>query len=157
MNKYQRGKIYKIVSDLTDDVYIGSTTEPTLARRLVKHKGNYKEYLEGQRRFITSFKILQTGNYDIVLLESYPCNSKDELHKKEREYIENTPNCVNKVIPTRTKREHSKVYREKNKAKISARRRELCICECGSEHIRDIKARHLRTQKHQNYIKSLTE
>ena len=41
---YKNGKIYKIVSDLTDKIYIGSTTQP-LYKRHSKHKGNYKQYI----------------------------------------------------------------------------------------------------------------
>ena len=33
-NKYQRGKIYKIVSNQTEFVYYGSTVEPYLTNRL---------------------------------------------------------------------------------------------------------------------------
>jgi hypothetical protein len=37
------GKIYKITSSKTDDVYIGSTIQ-TLNDRFIKHKSNYKLY-----------------------------------------------------------------------------------------------------------------
>ena len=42
MIDYSKGKIYKIVCNNTGLIYIGSTCEPTLARRLAKHVGNYK-------------------------------------------------------------------------------------------------------------------
>jgi predicted GIY-YIG superfamily endonuclease len=48
MNKYQQGKIYKIVCNETGDIYIGSTIEPTLARRLAKHVAKYKFWLKTQ-------------------------------------------------------------------------------------------------------------
>ena len=41
MNKYQNGKIYKITSKQTDDVYIGSTIQE-LNKRLIHHKAKYK-------------------------------------------------------------------------------------------------------------------
>jgi len=111
---YQRGKIYKIVCNTTGLIYYGSTIEPTLARRLATHKGIYNSWKKGARKnIITSFKILENNNYEIVLVELYPCNSKDELHKRERFYIENNE-CVNKNIPKRTACE----YKENNKQKI---------------------------------------
>jgi hypothetical protein len=139
-NRYSRGKIYKIVDNTNGNIYVGSTTEPTLARRLVKHRSNYKSYLDGKYHFITSFKILENDNYDIVLLENCQCDTKDELHKRERYYIE-TLECVNKSIVGRTSlqyyfdnaekykikrkkyyednkdkfKEYDKIYREKNK------------------------------------------
>lgn len=105
-NKYQRAKIYKLIGNgLT---YYGSTCEPTLARRLATHKGDYNKYINGKGRYITSFEILSTGNYDIVLVENYPCNSKDELHSRERHWIE-TNECINKIIPCRTKKNIIKI------------------------------------------------
>jgi hypothetical protein len=42
---------------------------------------------------------------EIYLIENYPCNSKQELCKRERHYVE-TIDCVNKYIPSRTKKEY---------------------------------------------------
>ena len=38
MVNYQLGKIYKIVDNTNGNIYIGSTCEPTLARRLAKQR-----------------------------------------------------------------------------------------------------------------------
>ena len=115
MVNYQLGKIYKIVCNKTGLIYVGSTCEPTLARRLAKHKGSYNYYLNHQQeknRYMTSFKIIENDDCDIVLIENCPCENKDELHKRERYYIESL-DCVNKVIVGQTDKE----YREQNKAK----------------------------------------
>jgi hypothetical protein len=37
-------------------------------------------------------------------LEKYPCKSKGELEARERYWLEDTENCVNKQIPTRTQK-----------------------------------------------------
>ena len=126
---YQRGKIYRIVCNTTGLQYFGSTCEKSLCRRLSKHKASYNRYLKGKCRFVTSFEIFKNNNYEIILIENYPCNFKDELHQRERFYIENNE-CVNKFIPCRTTEEYCEVnkdkiierkkkYREKNKDKIS--------------------------------------
>ena len=86
MVNYQLGKIYKIVDLDSNKCYVGSTCEPILARRLAKHVGDYKQYLKGKGRNITSYIILAMDDYDIVLLKTYPCNSKDELHARQRYY-----------------------------------------------------------------------
>lgn len=59
--------------------YVGSTCEPTLAKRLTKHVSNYKRHLNGAKQYLTSFKVLENENYSIVLIEKFPCDSKDEL------------------------------------------------------------------------------
>ena len=118
MPDYSNGKVYKIVCNETGLIYVGSTCEPTLARRLAKHVGNYKNWKEEKhyKAYTTSFKILENKNYDIVLLENCSCDSKDQLYARERHYIE-TLNCVNKIIVGRTQKEYGEIYRDKNKEK----------------------------------------
>lgn len=89
---YANGKIYKITgSGMT---YYGSTTQP-LHKRLSCHKCklNY-----------SSKQIIELGNYDICLVELFPCKTKEELHMRERFYIENNE-CINKNTPLRTNKE----------------------------------------------------
>ena len=83
-NRYSRGKIYKIVCNKTGRQYVGSTTEPTLARRLAKHRTNFKRWKNGVSSFVASYIILEEEDYQIVLLEICPCSSKDELLMRER-------------------------------------------------------------------------
>jgi hypothetical protein len=127
MPNYQNGKIYKLMSFQTDKVYIGSTTQ-ALCERKAGHLRDYKRYLAGNGNYITSFEIIKFGDADIVLLEDFPCEKKEQLHARERYHIE-ILNCCNKAIPTRTKKEYrenhkdeltayAKVYRENNKDKI---------------------------------------
>jgi hypothetical protein len=107
MTNYQLGKIYKIVCNTTGLTYYGSTCEPTLARRLAGHIGNYNKWKNGKKvSNITSHQIFEIGDYEIVLVESFPCNNKMELHQRERYHIENN-DCINKVIPTRTREEYN--------------------------------------------------
>lgn len=104
MVNYQNGKIYRIVCLVTGKVYIGSTCEPILARRLSGHVVNYKRYKKGKQNHCTSFLILENENYRIELIENYPCANKDELHTREGYWIEKT-NCVNKRIAGRTNKQ----------------------------------------------------
>jgi hypothetical protein len=138
MTDYKQGKIYRIVCNITGLTYYGSTCEPTLARRLAKHVGDFKHFKEGKtKNYLTSFEVLKGGNYTIVLVELFSCDTKMELHQKERYYIEND-DCVNKNIPTRTQAEyyvdnrtqlleyHVK-YQEENKEKIRVYKAEYAL------------------------------
>jgi hypothetical protein len=109
MPDYANGKIYKITSG--DKIYIGSTCEPTLAKRLVNHVKSFKEWKRGKRGSMTSFPLLETGHYEITLIELCSCGSKDELTARERYWIETVP-CVNKVVPGRSHKEYSEIYKE---------------------------------------------
>jgi hypothetical protein len=96
MVNYQDGKIYKIVDNTNDTIYVGSTCEPFLSRRLAGHVGKYKSYLNGKGNFVTSFLIIENNNYDIVLIENFPCTNKDELYARESYHCQSLV-CVNKV------------------------------------------------------------
>ena len=110
INKYHNSKIYKLVSDNTDKIYIGSTVQP-LHKRKSAHKSDKKL---NRKNSTTSFELFQLGDVDIILIENFKCENKEELHSKERYYIElNKEICVNKIIPTRTKKEWTKDNLEK--------------------------------------------
>tara|TARA_R100000697_G_scaffold819_1_gene1758 strand:- start:604 stop:1143 length:540 start_codon:yes stop_codon:yes gene_type:complete len=104
MNKYERGKIYKLVDNTNGNIYIGSTIQP-LSLRKYQHKQNNQ---------CMSKLIIKNGNYDIILIENYPCKSKEELFSRERFHIENN-NCINKYIPARTKKELLEYYNKNSK------------------------------------------
>ena len=126
MVNYQLGKIYKLVCNNTGKQYVGSSCQDRLCSRLTGHvrKGNT----------CSSREIIEGGNYEMILIENFPCDSKDELHKRERYFIENL-DCINKVIPTRTNKEyyisnkeqlleHRKEYRENNKEQLAKKKQE---------------------------------
>ena len=50
------GKIYKIVSNQTDDIYIGSTCQKLLSTRLGKHRDDYKRWVEGKSNILQVMK-----------------------------------------------------------------------------------------------------
>ncbi len=172
MPDYKKGQIYRIVCNITGKIYVGSTTQ-SLSVRLAEHRRKYKLFKEGKRRNVTSFQIIEQGNYEIVLIENFPCESKIELHRRERHFIE-TLQCVNKYIPTRTNKEwyadnkeritvrkkayneknqahnaaYNKTYKEVNRERIAEREKEKVKCECGCEVTKGKLTKHKRTKKH---------
>jgi len=118
-NNYSRGKIYKIVCRKTGLQYIGSTTEPTLARRMAGHVRNFKRWKKGKFAFTSSFSVMEENDYYIELVELVPCSSNDELKVRERFHIQNN-DCVNKIVPLRTNKE----YYEDNKEQILEKAKE---------------------------------
>ena len=166
MPDYQLGKIYKVVNDVNGMVYIGSTAQPTLARRMTCHRSRHKH---------NSCKTYKTWgditDCKIVLIEKFPCESKDELCARERYYIE-TICCVNKVLPGQTKKEwreknkeHIKKYNEDNKdykkeygKDYRENKKEIINkkynCECGGRYTYQNKTQHFKSEKHKDYLKS---
>ena len=117
MPDYSKGKIYKLVSP-SGLTYVGSTTQPLYDRK-GGHKGNYKRWKEGKRTNCSSFQLFDEAidDIEIILIEDYPCETKEELHKRERHWVKRTT-CVNKQIPSRTKQEYGREYYQKNKDRI---------------------------------------
>jgi hypothetical protein len=130
---YSKGKIYRLTCNITGKDYYGSTIQ-NLSNRRAKHTCQYKRWMEGKSNYTTSFEIIRNGNYNIIWVEDYPCQNKEQLEARERYYIENNE-CVNKVIPNRSRKEYreinkdkinekKKVFREKNKDKILSKNKE---------------------------------
>lgn len=90
------GKIYKIVNDTTDEVYIGSTHLVNLEERLNCHVEAYKAWINRnyRRNYISSFEILKYKNYQINLLETVIFSDINELRKREG-YHQLNNKCVN--------------------------------------------------------------
>lgn len=124
MPDYSNAKIYKMYNDDAPNlIYYGSTVSP-LCKRLWGHKTNFKC---GDKKYTSRQLFEVSENVKIILVESFPCNSNEELLKRERFYIENNT-CVNRQIPNRYKGEWF-----------------------------DINRTHVNTKNRENYIKNHTE
>ena len=204
---YSKACIYKIAckDPNISDVYVGSTTN--LNKRRYQHKKdchncNNKSYNYYVYKFIREHGSFD--NWNVIKLEDYPCESFEELTKRERYWFEELSATLNRCVPSRTKseykqdnqdkiREYDKQYREDNKDKMREynkqyyqdnqdkireykkqnrykireykkqyveKNREKRLkkndCECGGTYTLVNKARHLKTTKHQDYLKSFS-
>jgi hypothetical protein len=121
-NRYNNSKIYKICSNLSDKIYIGSTTQ-SIQQRLSDHVSNYNTRLTNNR-YVSSFEIIKLGDAFIVLLEQCNFNNKQQLDRREGEFIKQNINItINMVVPGRTKKE----YEIENAEQIKERHRQYRI------------------------------
>ena len=109
---YQNGKIYKIINENNEIIYIGSTAQLLLCDRYKNHK--YK-----------------APNNKIILIENYSCNSKEELCMREQQIIEQHSNLLNKLKAYRSeedkkKQQHKsfKKYYENNKEILNEKKKQ---------------------------------
>jgi len=175
---YKNGKIYKLVSDFTEKIYIGSTCSP-LSKRHYQH---IKAFNTGKNR-CTSVELLKLGKTRIELIEDFACERKEQLYAREGYFIKlNKDICANKVIEGRTRNEYIndkkeiisqnwKDYYTKNKDKLKEKRilyiahnkkliaeqkkkhrAEKITCECGDIITLGAKFNHLKTKKHSTFI-----
>jgi hypothetical protein len=150
----------------------------------MQHKTKYKQYLRKKADYCSSFELMKEGNVSIILIEEFPCNSKDEASMKEREWIDMLgEECVNQISPFRTDEEileQMKQYRQNNKEKILERQKqyyegnrekrleqmkqyyegnkekilERHKCICGSVYSHGYRAQHFKTKKHQTFVEN---
>ena len=136
-------KIYKLVSQHTDQVYVGSTCLP-LKNRMYCHRSAYKAYQKGERGFMTSFILLDLGHVEIVQIDSLSMFDEDELKRRERYWIEKL-DTVNKNKPGRSASE----WYQDNHKKIRQYANERVVCEkCQKSYPRNQKSGHEKTKFH---------
>ncbi len=141
MPDYKNAKIYKIVDNTNGNIYVGSTTKQYLCSRLAEHKADMKRYEEGTLNLISSSQIIKNGDYSMVLIESFPCETKDQLRYRERYWTDNTPNCINIQNAIRTTEDVNAYLRKYRKEKF--------ICSCGKSLTKGtLKSKHYQTKFH---------
>ena len=79
---YQLGKVYTIVNDQDDIIYVGSTAQPRLSSRWSSHKRDSTD-INRTSGIYTAMRTLGVDHFRIVLHHVFPCNSKDELVAEE--------------------------------------------------------------------------
>ena len=174
---YSKGKIYKLVNNINDEIYVGSCTS-SLGKRKYVHKSPNSN-CTGVKDMYDN---IGWDQLDIVLIENYPCENSDELRRRERYWYDELKPSLNRVKPyayVEDKRavklkyfyankdkqkkyyednrqrvlDRCKEYRKKNDAKIKEREHEKATCECGAVVNRKVLPRHRRTVKHiHNFI-----
>lgn len=169
MSIFEDGKIYKLVSDRTDKIYVGSTYL-TLDKRLYNHTKTYEYYKN--KRGLSSFILLKNNDCRIELIEDYPCGNRTELLQREAYWIEKLKDkCVNKNRPYITdeqfkelKKRLNKYHNDKNRVinkeyyvnYLKKYRSNIpkVMCEyCGTEDNKYNMVRHKNTKKHLAHVK----
>ena len=168
---YSKSLIYKLESNNKEisQTYVGSTTNFRQRKRNHKHDCNTetrKSYNCQVYQFIRSNGGWE--NWDMNLIEYFPCNTKLELHTRERYWVKETSSTLNKQIPSRTQKERDsirirtslqkKAHHEKHKEWLLAhpnyndKYKEQVKCECGGTYTLNHKKRHFKTKKHQGIM-----
>jgi vacuolar-type H+-ATPase subunit I/STV1 len=99
------------------DIYIGHTTDFNNRKRLHKttcnNSNDKKKYNFNIYQFIRKNGGFE--NWDMIQIEAYPCKDRREAETRERYWIENLKSSLNKIIPTRTRKEYYEQNKEKHK------------------------------------------
>eukprot|EP01047_Picozoa_sp_COSAG01_P080347 COSAG01_NODE_15584_length_1321_cov_1.729951_2_plen_107_part_01 len=101
-------KIYRIVDNTNNNVYIGLTSQTYLSNRISYHKSHYKD----DNFHCSSKEILKNNNWHYELVEETDDKTREHYH------IQNTPNCINTIKFSYDRKLVTKKHYIKNKTKI---------------------------------------
>jgi predicted GIY-YIG superfamily endonuclease len=152
--------IYKIYND--DMAYIGSTVN--FKKRMDCHKSNCNnENLKAYNCFIYQY-IRQHGGWDEFTKEIiHTCEVVDKTEQRmvEQEWIKNNQCKLNDRRSYITEEElkeynkdYYKKYHETHKEKRNHQKKQKTTCECGVIYTKTNKARHERSKKHIQFMKT---
>ena len=127
---YGNGKVYQILNNVDDDVYVGSTCQP-LSKRMAYHRVNMGAPKKKNTRLYAKMRELGAESFYIELVEDCPCENKEQLRRKEGEFIRER-GTLNMCQAGRTRREHyqdniehfrqkDKEWREKHQEQLKER------------------------------------
>ena len=119
MVNYKNGIVYKLCCKNTEikDEYIGSTTN--FRRRKWEHKSSCNNEESNKHGYYVYQFIRENGgwdNWDMIELEKYSATDKQDLHKRERFWIEELGTSLNVRIPSRNNKE----WCQDNKKKVAS-------------------------------------
>jgi hypothetical protein len=141
MPDYSKSKIYRL--EHGEMFYIGSTTLRYLCQRLSLHKKDSKTRTS---KLYTYLKDKNWTEVRMVLIEEFPCETRDALNARETHYIEphlENPYCLNSRVALPTP-----ISLEKQTKKRSLKRSETEVCECGLEIAHGYKSQHITRRIH---------
>ncbi len=149
-----KGVIYRIFHRDNEDLcYIGSTTDYYMRKAHHKHSCNN---VNNKDHNIKLYQIIrENGSWDCFqfdILEEVCCETKEELHKKEDEYITTLKPVMNSQKAFGDLKEYKKQYYVNNKERINEIKKQKIKCECGGEVRIDSLLRHKKSKKHINFI-----
>ena len=108
MPDYSKGKIYKILNNIDDNVYVGSTVK-TLSQRMAQHRSATK--IKQHNKLYKHINELGVENFYIELIENYSCNDVYELRAREGHFIREIA-TLNNCIAGRTQKEYLETHKE---------------------------------------------
>ena len=172
MVDYKNTKIYYI--PVGTERYYGHTTQP-LYKRKKEHRNDFNR--DTTRKIYIHMRELNmwAKDIDLILVENYPCENKEQAHARERFYIEQF-GTLNMVMPARTYQEYIIEYRINNREKIRESRRAYSdianknrrerakhsshhcdVCDVDIKGLKTMFNRHLTSLKHINNVKRASQ
>jgi hypothetical protein len=122
---YKNGKVYCIRNNINDEIYVGSTTQ-SLSQRMAKHRGVMNHDTKKHRPLYKLMSEIGIEHFYIELIEECPCDNKEQLMKKEGEFIRQQ-GTLNKFVAGRTYKEWRIDNSERIREQVIQNREHKCV------------------------------
>ena len=137
MPDYSKGKIYKILNNIDNEIYVGSTIK-TLSQRMANHR--YVMNTKPHYKLYEHMNELGVDNFYIELIENCPCNDTYELRAREGHFIREIA-TLNMQIAGRTKKE----WYKDNEEHIKEVHKQYY--EGNKEHLKEVQKQYIEEHK----------
>ena len=179
MVNYSNGKVYKLINDVDDEIYIGSTCQ-SLAKRKGEHKVTARS--KPNQKVYRHLNAIGWEHVKIILIESVNAFNREQLRQRGQHYIDlwkpslNSANryvyktppkkkCIHKkfknckVCYSYSICEHEEVRRQckpcrglcEHSEKVNSCWHCIVLCECGFTHRRSNTSHHNKSKNHKLY------
>ena len=108
---YDKAKIYQIVNDITDDIYICSTCQP-LSKRMAEHRTSMRSKRDSHIKLYQKMSEIGVEHFRIELIKECPCENIEQLRAIEGKYIRDL-GTLNSQVAGRTMSEYCKEFKER--------------------------------------------
>lgn len=153
MTDYKTGRIYKIIHNQSNIIYIGSTYNE-LRKRWSEHKKDFKKYLDNKKSEVSIypyFKQYGIENFKIILIKEYQVVDKKHLYSKEQLWISKLKS-INKNKTFNIKRLYQQNYHFHNKEKRGIYKKEYV--KLNKEKIKEFQTNYSLNNKEKIKIKN---
>lgn len=113
-------------------------------KEYIKQKNN-QHYHQNKQKINQKQKIYRDNNQDTIkeYKKNYRIEHKEEISEKSKQKYQENKEAINAK---------NKKYREKHKEELKAKNNMKCQCECGKIYTHNNKARHIKSNHHQNFL-----
>ena len=162
MVDYSKAKIYKVLNDVDDDVYIGATCQ-SLSMRMVGHRKARTSTKHKNYKLYRKMNEIGVEHFYIELFKETPCDNKEQLRAIEGDYIRKY-GTLNSNIAGRTREEWNEQNKERkneqSKIRYGEKRQEILEQQKQArmenpEKKREISRKSYQTNKEKRLVKNI--
>ena len=108
---YSKAKIYQLVNDITDDIYVGSTCQK-LSKRMAEHRASMRSSRDNHIKLYQKMNEIGLEHFRIELIKECPCENIEQLRAIEGKYIREI-GTLNSHLAGRTSSDYKKELKER--------------------------------------------